>query len=148
MELKFVPAENEDFAHLTKLLDDYYIGLVGDIHLRYAKFNIPSLFHSRVVIYEDRSAVACGCWKSIDERTAEIKRIYVLPEHRRKGAASLIIRTLEEDIKKSGKKRIILETARTTADSEALYLHLGYNETDYYGSPAGAENCRCFDKNI
>ena len=148
MNLKFVPAESEDFATLTKLLDEYYYTLVGDVHLRYAKYNIPSLFHSRVVVYEGDKAIACGCWKDIGNGAAEIKRIYVLPEYRRKGAASLIIRTLEEDIKKAGKKRIILETARTTPDSEALYIHLGYREIDYYGSPAGAENCLCFNKNI
>ena len=148
MNIKFVPPESEDFARLTKLLDEYYFTLVGDVHLRYAKYNIPSLFRTRTVVYDGSDAVACGCWKEIDEESAEIKRIYVLPEYRRKGIASLIIRTLEDDIKKAGKKKIILETARTTPDSEALYLHLGYSEIDYYGSPAGAENCLCFEKNI
>lgn len=148
MEIRFVPAESEDFSSLTKLLDEYYFSIVGDVHLRYAKFNLPHLFHSRVVVYENEKAVACGCWKDLGDGKAEIKRIYVLPECRRKGAASLIIRTLEEDIKKSGKEKIILETARTTPESEALYLHLGYREIDYYGSPAGAENCLCFEKDI
>ena len=42
----------------------------------------------------------------------------------------------------------MLETARTTPGSAALYRALGYRETDYYGSPAGAENCLCFEKDI
>ena len=92
--------------------------------------------------------IACGCWKVIDTESAEVKRIYVLPEYRRKGAATQIIRTLEEDILRSGRTRIILETARTTADSAALYTSLGFREIDYYGSPAGAENCRCFEKQV
>ena len=146
MELRFVPPEHPDFAMLTGKLDAYYIELVGDVHLRYAPYNLPHLFASRIVVYDRGEAVACGCWKDVDETTAEIKRIYVLPEHRRKGLASRMIAALEQDALSAGKRRIVLETARTTADSEALYLSLGYREIDYYGSPAGAENCRCFEK--
>ena len=43
---------------------------------------------------------------------------------------------------------MLLETARTTADSEQLYLSLGYQKMAYYGSPAGADNCLCFEKEI
>jgi len=146
MDLRFVPPEDSDFSALTAQLDAYYIELVGDVHLRYAPFNLPHLFAARVVAYEDGEAIACGCWKDITEDTAEIKRIYVLPQHRRKGAATRIITALEADVSDAKKRRIILETARTTADSEALYLSLGYREIDYYGSPAGADNCRCFEK--
>ena len=42
--------------------------------------------------------------------------------------------------------KMILETASTTPESAAFYLALGYTEIGYYGSPAGAENCRCFEK--
>jgi len=148
MELRFVPAESPDFALLTGKLDEYYLELVGDVHLRYAPFNLPKNFASRIVAYENGVPIACGCWKVIDTESAEVKRIYVLPEYRRKGAATQIIRTLEEDILRSGRTRIILETARTTADSAALYTSLGFREIDYYGSPAGAENCRCFEKQV
>ena len=60
----------------------------------------------------------------------------------------MIVTAMEADAAKTGRKRFILETARTTADSASLYLSLGYEEIDYYGSPAGAENCRCFKKEI
>ena len=146
MELRFVPPEHPDFAMLTQQLDAYYKELVGEVHLRYAPYNLPHLFASRIVVYEDGAAIACGCWKSVDGDTAEIKRIYVLPEYRRKGAATRMISALEADALSAGKRRIVLETARTTADSEALYLSLGYREIDYYGSPAGADNCLCFEK--
>ena len=44
--------------------------------------------------------------------------------------------------------KAIRETARTTEDSAALYTKLGYRVIPYYGSPAGAENCLCFEKNL
>lgn len=148
MELRFVDAKSADFAALTKKLDEYYFELVGDVHLRYAEFNRPENFACLAVVYEGEIPIACGCWKVVDETTAELKRIYVLPEYRRKGAATLIIRAMEENVASTGRTRMILETARTTADSASLYLSLGYREIGYYGSLAGAENCLCFDKDL
>lgn len=129
-------------------LDTYYFELLGDVQLRYAEANRPESFDSLLVAYEGAVPVGCGSWKRADETAAEIKRIYVLPEYRRRGIASAIIRALEESIARAGYNRIILETARTTEDSEKLYLAAGYRPMEYYGSPAGAENCRCFQKAI
>ena len=148
MELRFVSPESPDFAMLAQKLDEYYFELVGDVQLRYADANRPTNFACRAILYEDNAPVACGCWKAIDDTTAEIKRIYVLPEHRRKGAASMIVTAMEQDALKAGFRHYILETARTTMDSAKLYFSLGFKEIDYYGSPAGAENCRCFEKNV
>ncbi len=148
MELRFVSPKSPDYAMLAKKLDDYYFSLVGDVHLRYADANKPEKMAARIIAYEKDIPVACGCWKSVDEETAEVKRIYVLPEYRRRGIASAIIELLENHICASGYQKILLETARTTGDSKALYLSLGYKEIPYYGSPAGAENCRCFLKDI
>ena len=146
MELRFVEPQSPDYAMLAGKLDEYYFSIVGDVHLRYAEVNRPENMACRLIAYEDGMPVACGCWKIIDETAAEVKRIYVLPEYRRRGIASRIIRTLEEEIVKAGYRLIILETARTTAESKQLYLSLGYEQIDYYGSPAGAENCLCFRK--
>ncbi len=148
MELRFVSPKSADYAMLAKKLDEYYFSLVGDVHLRYADANRPENMACRIIAYEAEQAVACGCWKPVDKETAEVKRIYVLPEYRRKGIATAIIELLESHICASGYQKILLETARTTGDSKALYLSLGYREIPYYGSPAGAENCRCFLKDI
>ena len=146
MELRFVTAKSPDFAMLTQRLDAYYFELVGDVHKRYAAMNRPENFACLVVVYEDHLPIACGCWKQVDETAAEIKRIYVLPEYRRKGAARLLLRELEKNAAGAGKSRLVLETAPTTEDSHTLYLTSGYRIIDYYGSPAGAENCLCFEK--
>lgn len=148
MELRFVDAKSADYRMLAQKLDDYYFSLVGDVHLRYAEANRPENMACLIVAYDGDVPMGCGCWKAVDETTAEVKRIYVLPQYRRQGVASAIIRKLEESIRASRYQRILLETARTTSDSHALYLSLGYREIGYYGSPAGAENCRCFLKDI
>ena len=148
MELRFVSPKCPDYAVLAKKLDDYYFSLVGDVHLRYAEANRPENMACRVIAYDGSRPIGCGCWKAVDKETAEVKRIYVEPEYRRRGVASTIIELLESHIMASGYSKALLETARTTNDSKSLYLSLGYKEIPYYGSPAGAENCRCFLKDV
>ena len=148
LELRFVDAENPDLHDLCAALDEYYFSLVGEVQNRYAPYNLPHLFNCRVVAYEDGTPAGCGAWKKIDETTFEVKRIYIEPAFRRRGIASAIITALEQDAAKRGYTRAILETAPMTGDSAALYRKLGYHEIPYYGSPAGAENCRCFEKTL
>ena len=147
-ELRFVNAENTDFHDLCAALDEYYFSLVGEVQARYAPYNLPQLMDCRIVAYENGRPAGCGAWKKIDGTTFEVKRIYIAPEFRRKGIASAIIAALEQDAAQHGFTRAILETAPMTGDSAALYLKLGYHEISYYGSPAGAENCRCFEKTL
>ena len=91
MELCFVSPSSKDYAMLAKKLDDYYISLVGDVHLRYAKVNDPKNMACIIVAYEGKTPIGCGCWKAVDDSTAEVKRIYVEPQHRRRGVATAII---------------------------------------------------------
>ena len=146
VELRRVDPSNRDYLQLADALDTYYFEVVGPIQAQYAEVNRAENFACRIVAYVGKEILGCGCWKAVDAQTGEIKRMYVLPKHRRKGVASAIIHALETDIYRSGCKRIILETARTTLESAAFYRSVGYQEAEYYGSPAGAENCRCFEK--
>lgn len=148
MEIRFVQPDSADFRTLAAALDAYYFTLVGDIQLKYAEPNRPENMNALAMVYEGETAIACGAWKAVDSETAEIKRIYVKEEYRRRGVASALIRALEESAARSGRRKLILETAVDTTGSQALYLSLGYQLRDYYGSPAGADNCMCFHKEI
>ena len=148
MTISFVPPSSPDFKMLAAKLDAYYFELVGDIQNRYAEVNRPENMAALAVAYENDTPVACGAWKRIDGTTAELKRLYVLPEYRRKGVASGLIAALEADAAAAGICRMFLETAVDTTDSHRLYLSAGYRIVDYYGSPAGAENCLCFHKEL
>ncbi len=146
MEICFVTPESQDFRALAAQLDAYYYSLVGAVQDRYAEPNRPENMDALAVVYAGNAPIACGAWKMQGPETAEIKRIFVLPEHRRRGVASHLIRALEQNAANRGIRKFILETATTTDQSHRLYLSLGYRITDYYGSPAGAENCLCFVK--
>ena len=145
-EIRFVSARSQDFRALAAKLDAYYFTLVGDIQLQYAEPNRPENMSALVVAYDGKVPIACGAWKAIDDSTAEIKRIFVEPQYRRKGVARAVIQTLEDHAAFTGHSKLILETAVDTTGSHRLYLSLGYQIRQYYGSPAGADNCLCFEK--
>ena len=148
MKIFFVPPSSPDFQMLAAKLDEYYFQLVGDIQNRYAETNRPEKMTALAVAYENNMPIACGAWKRIDTTTAELKRLYVLPEYRRQGVARSLIAALEADAIDAGIRRMILETAVDTTDSHRLYLSVGYQITEYYGSPAGEANCLCFCKEL
>ena len=145
-KIVFVTAESRDFRMLAAKLDAYYFDLVGDIQLRYAEPNRPENMTALAVAYVDGAPAGCGAWKRLGEGEAELKRLYVLPEFRRMGIARSLIGALEQDAQANGVETVILETAVDTTDSHQLYLSAGYLPREYYGSPAGEANCRCFYK--
>ena len=92
MRIDFVTSDSSDFRMLAEKLDAYYFTLVGEIQLQYAEPNRPENMSALAVGYQGETPIACGAWKAIDDKTAEIKRIFVEPECRRKGAATAMIR--------------------------------------------------------
>lgn len=98
-----------------------------------------------LVGWADGLPVACGGFRPHGE-DAEIKRMYVPPEHRGNGYARTILKALEDTARSSGYPRIILETG--TAQPEALSL---YESSDYvpiagFGRYKDSPQNRCFAK--
>jgi GNAT superfamily N-acetyltransferase len=68
--------------------------------------------------------------------TAEIVRMSVIREMRRQGIGGLILRTLLEQARAAGAKRIILETTAAWQDAVAFYQKHGFRITHYDGGDA------------
>src|SRR3954471_1280752 len=85
---------------------------------------------------EERCAVCVGGVKRLDDRTAEIKRMYVLPEARGRGAARALLVALEDAARELGYALARLDTGRSQHHARALYESAGYREIpDYNGNP-------------
>jgi len=78
----------------------------------------------------------------------EIKRMYVLPQSRRKGIASRIITELEHWAVELSCTTCILETGKKQPEAIELYKKNGYVVMPNYGQYAGVENSLCFRKQI
>ena len=145
MKLVRTTSDNLDFKKLSALFDEYLVDIDGDERDFFAFYNNVKL-DNVLVVYEDGLAVGCGAFKKHDDNTAEIKRMYVLPDQRGKGIASLLLTELESWAKEQGFSSYILETSPKLTSAVALYKKTGYHLIPNYGQYIGVENSICMKK--
>lgn len=103
---------NTDFIELTKKFDSILQESDREKHEFFAQINKPADLDKAVVIYINNEPIACGAIKKYSGKTAEIKRMYVQPEYRRKGFAGKILEELEKWSSELNYSKCILETGR------------------------------------
>lgn len=148
MEIKITrtDASNPDFIALVRALDAELAVRDGDDHAFYHQFNQIDMIRNAVVLYGNGQACACGAFKPYEGQTAEVKRMYVLPEFRKMGLASKVLAEVENWARESGYDRVILETGQNQPEAIAMYTRRGYTQISNYGQYAGIENSVCFEK--
>ncbi|CCG54324.1 Probable acetyltransferase, GNAT family [Flavobacterium indicum GPTSA100-9 = DSM 17447] len=138
-------SDHPDFKKLSTLFDEYLVDIDGDEREFFAHYNNVQLDHVLVVYYEER-AVGCGAFKKYEEDTAEIKRMFVLPEARGKGIANMILTEIQSWAIEQGFAHFILETSPKLHHAIALYTKMGYQFIPNYGQYIGVENSVCMKK--
>ena len=141
-------SENSDFQMLIIELDRLLKITDGDDHDFYSQYNKTEEIKNVVIFYDNQKAIGCGAFKKYEENVAEIKRMYVLPDHRGKNIAPKILNELEVWAKELNYKKCILETGIKLQSAIALYLKSGYKITDNYGQYEDVENSICMKKII
>jgi GNAT superfamily N-acetyltransferase len=90
--------------------------------------------------------VGCGGLKRLDERRAEIKRLYVVPEARGEGVARRILEGLELAALARGYDTVRLDTGARQPAALALFRSAGYiGIGDYNGNPVA---CHWLEKRL
>lgn len=97
---------------------------------------------------ENGNGIACGALKHYDDSTAEIKRMYVMPQFRGRGLSKLILMQLEDYAKELNYQRLILETGLKQPEAMSLYQKFRYKPLKCYGRHANDTDSRCFEKLI
>jgi GNAT superfamily N-acetyltransferase len=109
-----------------------------------AKFTPPGgLF---VVARLGGRAIACGALIFVDARLAEVKRMFVHPDHRGKGLSRRVLADLEDRARGLGCTRMRLETGLRQPEAIALYRTAGYAETAKYAPYEDDPLSVCFSK--
>ena len=90
--------------------------------------------------------IGCGGYRPLNERCAEIKRMYIAEPGR--GLGSRLLQTLEARAACAGFQTIRLETRRINAVAVNFYLRNGYRIIDNYGVYRESPEALCFEKNI
>jgi len=141
-------SENPDYQKLVVLLDATLRILDGDDHEFYDQFNKSDAINNVVVFYENNHPLGCGAFKLYENKTVEIKRIFVLPEQRGKGIANQILNELEKWAKEQDYNICVLETGIKQVEAIGLYQKAGYSVIPNYGQYQGVENSVCMQKSI
>lgn len=142
-------SDNKDFRQLIQQLDAYLAESDGqEKHAFYKQYNKVDNIRNVIVAYADDIPVGCGAIKEFDAATVEVKRMFVLPEHRGQGIAGQVLRALETWAKELGYTQSVLETGKKMEDAIQLYRSKGYWATENYGQYAGVETSVCMKKQL
>jgi putative acetyltransferase len=141
-------SENPDYQKLVVLLDATLKILDGEDHDFYAQYNKSDAIKNVIVFCENNQPVGCGAFKFYENKSVEIKRMYVLPEQRGKGIAHQILNELEKWAKELDYNTCVLETGIKQVEAIGLYQKAGYAVISNYGQYKGVENSVCMQKSI
>jgi GNAT superfamily N-acetyltransferase len=105
--------------------------LAGGITTSAADFSPPG--GAYLVGFEEDIPICGGGVRTLEPSVAEIKRMYVAPEHRRRGLARALLEALEDVAREQGHTSMRLDS---TAETWPIYAGAGYREIpDYNGNP-------------
>ncbi len=88
-----------------------------------------------LVAYLDGEPVGCAGWRSHGDtgETAELKRMYVVPEARNRGIARAVLAAVGDSARRHGRRRLILECGDRQPEAVALYQSSGFERIPDFG---------------
>lgn len=92
--------------------------------------------------------IGCGAVRRIDERQAEIKRMYVSPAERGHGVGRALLAALEAEARRLGVSRLALETGARQPEAIALYQRAGFSRIAPFGEYVGSPLSVCMAKAV
>ena len=141
-------SNNPDFRTLVAELDAHLRERNGDIMDIYDQHNIIEQNNTVVIAYADDLPAGCGCFKSYDAETIEVKRMFVRPETRGMGISKLTLAELENWARELGFKYTVLETGGKQVEALSLYPRMGYEPIPKYGPYVNLPDSICFKKTL
>ena len=92
-----------------------------------------------IVGWWNGEAVCCGGVKRLDEKTCEIKKMYVVPEARGRGVARALLEALEEKAREQGYTVSRLDTGPRQSRAQLMYERAGYAPIENFnGNPVAS----------
>jgi len=131
---------------LDEEIQDRYDDPVEDFVLKLSPEEVAPGHGAIVVAWADEEAVGCGAVRLIDAETAELKRMYIVPDFRRHGLARAVLGFLEDRARALGATRVVLETAVNPPAAVALFRAAGYEEIPKFGPYVESETSFCMGK--
>jgi len=143
--------ESPTAAALIAALNEELLGRypeAGATHFRLDAEEVAASRGAFVVARLQGMAVGCGAIRRIADDTAEIKRMYVDPQVRRRGVAVAILDALEAEAKRLGVRRLVLETGVRQPEALSLYEKHGFSRMLAFGEYIGSPLSVCMEKSL
>ncbi|WP_436771133.1 GNAT family N-acetyltransferase [Yinghuangia sp. YIM S09857] len=129
-DVRHLPITDPAAAPLLQALGEQYDTLYGplaaDEMTRFPVHEFDAPDGAFVLLFEHGEAVAGGAFRRYDAETAEFKRIWTHPDHRRRGLARKVLAELERTAAARGYTRVYLTTGPRQPEAKGLYLATGY----------------------
>jgi len=120
----------------------------GATHFRLDPQEVTEGNGAFLIAYANEKAIGCGAIRKLENDTAEIKRMYVAPEARRTGIGRKILEALEEEGRRLGARRLLLETGERQIDAMGLYIKAGFLRIPPFGEYVGSPLSVCMAKEL
>jgi len=120
----------------------------GASHFRLEASEVAPGRGAFLIARSERTPVGCGAIRRLDAGTAEIKRMYVLPNHRGRGVGRELLQHLEAIARELGAQRIVLASGVRQPESLALYKHCGFAEIPLFGEYLDSPLSVCMEKHL
>jgi ribosomal protein S18 acetylase RimI-like enzyme len=91
-------------------------------------------------------SIGCGAFRPLDEKTAEIKRMYV--REKSSGVGSMLLFFLENQAAQMGYEALLLSTRLVNLGAVSFYERNGYRRIPGYGRYLGRPESVCFEKHL
>ena len=140
----YIVVSKEDEYRIAANLFKEYAAWLG-IDLGFQKFEDELLSlrkmygppHGTIILCkDDHEFVACVAVRPIDDKIAELKRMYVKPAFQRKGIGEELLRLSLSFAKNAGYEKARLDTLNTMLPAMSLYKKNGFQEIPaYYYNP-------------
>lgn len=148
IQIRRTDSGNPDFIRLYGKLTEFLAVLNGDQDAFYAQFNKVDGLPTVVLAFDEDGPIGCGAFRPNDDGTVEIKRMYVEPTARGRGAGAAILGELEAWAVQSGYRRAVLETSKRLDSAVRLYRSSGYEVIPNYDPYVGVDDSVCFGKDL
>ena len=155
LEIRRVPYDHPDAVLLVERVQAFYVERYGgrdDDPTDPAMFEPPA--GAFYVGYADGRPVCTGAWRREgverlgSTRTAEIKRMYVVPEAQGRGHARRMLAHLEATAAEAGYDVLVLSTGKRQPEALGLYRSAGYVDVPGFGHYAGMPLNVCLAKRV
>jgi ribosomal protein S18 acetylase RimI-like enzyme len=135
-------SRHEEDRHLVEAYfdDAAFDRELAELHLKYAPPQ-GGLLLARL----DGAAVGCVALRRIDDRTCEMKRMFVRPEAQHRGIGRALARSIIAVAVDAGYRKMLLDTSVRQREAAALYRGLGFTDVPaYYNLPEPLANWLVF----